>query len=157
MIINSLCNTCFQPYELLIEASEVELLKQIADESGHTAPCPRLCGGTINIVGDRTIAAMATDPRNRDPLRINGKELYQAVNGLGLPDELPLNKDVIELLLNTKVTSIVCNEIGGKYYLGEICFEGDRVMHLTSGPRGAQVLKITKMSQLGPLSPGNPL
>lgn len=147
MIIHSLCNTCFQPYELLVETSDVELLKQVSDELGHTSPCPRLCGGTINLVGDRTITEMTQDRRMRDPLRISGKELYQAINGLGLPDELPLTEDVVDLLLDSKVVVFSYNEVDGKFYLSEIVFAGGRSMHLTSGPRGAQILKITKVRE----------
>lgn len=144
MKINSLCNTCFQSYELLIEASDIDLLRQITDESGHTAKCPRLCGGTINVVGDRVISEMTLDRRIREPMQISGKELYRAVNGMGLRDEIPLSKDVVEMLLNTQLRSFELDMQDGKIYLTELKFEGGRTLHLTSGARGAQVLKITK-------------
>lgn len=145
MIINSLCNTCYQAYEILVEVSDVELIKQIrVDDTGHTAKCPRLCGGFINLVGDAVIDQMSQDPRLKDPIRISGKELYQAVNGLGLPDEVPMNKDTIEMLLKTQMESFAVDATNGKFYISELRFEGGRTLHLTSGPYGAQVLKITK-------------
>ena len=40
MIIPSLCNTCLQPYQILVEAHEVPLLKQIATDDGEACPAP---------------------------------------------------------------------------------------------------------------------
>ena len=143
MIVRSLCNTCFQPYELLLEASDLDLIKQVADEQGHTAPCPRLCGGRINLVGETNIGAMAG--MLKQPLHISGKQLYQAVNGLGLPDELPQSKIGLESLLKAnKVVDVVLEEWGGRFYLHELKLENGLVFHLASGAKGAQVLKVTQ-------------
>ena len=57
MIILSLCNSCLQPYQLLIQPSDTELVKQIASQDGHLCPCPRLCGGQINLVGSPLISS----------------------------------------------------------------------------------------------------
>lgn len=143
MIVRSLCNSCFQPYELLIEASDIDLLKQIADEAGHTAPCPRLCGGRINLVGEPVIDHMRT--KFRESMNITGKELYQAVNGLGLADEVP--KDITSLtsiLRANRVVGVDIEEVDNRFYLHELKLEGGVTFHLASGPRGAQVLKVTQ-------------
>lgn len=144
MIVRSFCNCCFQAYELMIQQSDLHLMKEIADETGHTAKCPRLCGGHINLVGSSEIESMMEGRRLQTPMRITGTQLYQAINGLGLPDEIPLNKDVVEMLLNTQIESFEIDTSSGVIYLSELRFAGGRVLHLTSGPRGAQVLKITK-------------
>ncbi len=145
MIINSLCNSCLQPYRILIEISDVELIKQISDENGITCKCPRLCGGRINLIGDPTISLMADDPRLKDPLHITGRELYCAVNGLGLPDEIPKSQDIVFALMKANtVEGISIEETNGRLYLHEINLQNGITIHLGSGAFGAQILKITK-------------
>ncbi len=145
MILNSLCNLCFQPYQILIEVSDISLIRQIAVEDGKLAPCPRLCGGFINMQGDETIEQMAKDPRLKNPMSLTGKELYKAVNGAGLPDEVPQSKETIEALLKAnKVVSTKLEELNGKYYLHEMVLENGLTLHLAAGLRGAHVIKVTK-------------
>lgn len=143
MIVHSVCNSCLQPYELILEASELPLIKQLTDESGHTTPCPRLCGGRINIVGDPTITEMGK--KLKAPMQISGRDLYQAVNGMGLPDEIPSSPELIQsLLLSEKVKKVSVEEHNGKFYLHEIQLSGGTTLHLSAGLKGAQVLKVTK-------------
>lgn len=153
MIVRSLCNTCFQPYELMLEVSELELIKQIADSQGHTATCPRLCGGRINLSGDPSIGAMAG--MLKQPLHLSGTQLYQAVNGMGLPDELPQTEiGIVSLLKANKVVDASVEEWGGRFFLNELHLEGGVVVHLASGTKGAQVLKITQERKDGARNPG---
>jgi hypothetical protein len=148
MIINSLCNSCLQPYTILVQSSDVHLLKQIADEAGHTCPCPRLCGGAINLIGDPIIDQMSEDRRLKDPINLTAKELYQAVGGMGLPDEVPKDLSVIRALLQASpVKNAMLEEVNGKFYLHELHLQDGVVIHLCSGGRGAQVLKITKTKE----------
>lgn len=143
MIIRSLCNSCFQPFELLIQPSDVELVKQLADEEGHTAPCPRLCGGRINLVGDPNIDGMRS--KLKEPIHVTGLQLFQAVNGLGLPDEVPKDEVTIDSILKTnRVLSIDLDRSGDSYYLLRLKLENGISIHFTGSPRGARVLKITK-------------
>lgn len=145
MILLSLCNSCFQPYQVLLQPSDVELVKQVADEGGQSCPCPRLCGGKINLIGDATISAMGKDRRLKDPIHITGRQLYQAVNGLGLPDEIPTDALVVDSLLKSnKLTGSVVEEVNGRLYLHELKLENGITIHLAAGQRGAQVLKMTK-------------
>lgn len=149
MIIMSLCNSCLQPYQVLVEPSDIPLIKQIADDTGHTCPCPRLCGGVINLVGDDTINAMVNDRRLKESVRITGKELYQAINGLGLPDEVPASFDTVEAMLRAFPTEkVVMQDVHGKVYLHEIHLKNEVVIHLGSGAHGAQVLKMTKKRRI---------
>jgi hypothetical protein len=145
VIIASLCNHCFQPFRLVVRPDEVSLLKQISDPDGLTCECPRKCGGRINLVGDDVLHAMAGDRRLREPVPLTGKELYKAVNGLGLPDEIPKSALLVEGLLTSKrVVGSHVEQVGEDFYLHELHFEGGAVMHLAAGARGAQVLKITE-------------
>ena len=145
MIVNSLCNTCMQAYQILVETRDISLLKQIATEDGTLCKCPRLCGGFINLVGDQTITAMTSDPRLKAPMKITGSELYKAVNGAGLPDEIPQSKETVEAILKAnKVVAAKVEDLDGRLYLHEVELEGGLVVHLASGLRGAQVLKVTK-------------
>jgi hypothetical protein len=155
VILFSLCNTCLQAYQILVETSDIELIKQVASDDGMTCKCPRLCGGRINLVGDDTIEAMSKDPRLREPMNISGKELYQAVNGLGLPDEVPKSIDTVSAILRAnKVRDFDLGEVAGKLYLHELRLEGGITLHLSSGPFGAQVLKMTKERSNGSGNPG---
>jgi hypothetical protein len=156
MMIHSFCNTCFQQYKLIIELSDIPLVKQISDEQGHTCPCPRLCGGTINLVGQPTIDEMFRGKQLKDPLQLTGKTLFKAVNGLGLPDEIPLEKNVVEsLLLTLRVTDVFIEEVHGNFYLHEIKLSGGLTVHLTHGAKGAHLFKITKeRKNVSECSPG---
>lgn len=150
MIIHALCNSCLQKFDLIVEPSQVHLVKEISDENGETCPCPRLCGGRINLFGDGLIQQMGAVPGLRDPISITGKQLYQAVNGLGLPDEIPKNREVIDSLLRSqKIVSTVIDELDGKVFIHELRLEDGLTIHLAAGLRGAQVFKITKETKNG--------
>lgn len=145
MIINSLCSSCLQSFTLIVETAEVPLVKEIASEDGNMCPCPRLCGGTINLTWDPVMKAMATDSRLKQSMNLTGKQLYQAIMGMGLPDEVPRTPDTIDSILRAnKVSSTSIEERDGKMYLHELHLENGYVVHLASGLKGAQVLKITK-------------
>lgn len=150
MIISALCNSCLQPFELRIEPAEVALVKQVASEDGTTCPCPKLCGGAINLVGDPTISAMAHDGRMREPSIITGKQLYQAIMGMGLPAEVPSSTEVVDAMFKAnRVVKIDAESNNGKVYLHEIHFENGVVVHLAAGIKGAQVLRMTKEGKNG--------
>lgn len=145
MIIQSLCNTCFQPYILLVEQSDQELLKQVATPDGQTCPCPRLCGGSINLVGDPTIKAMTKDRRLRAPMSLSVKELYRAVHGAGLPEEVPKSETLVKSLLRgMEVKSAKTSQANGLIYLHELHLCDGSIIHLSSGPLGAVVVKVTQ-------------
>jgi len=141
----SLCNSCHQTYQIMVGVQEVDLIRKIADEQGHTCPCPRLCGGHINLVGDSVIDDTMKDRRLRDPLKISGTELFKAVKGLGLPDEIEVHPEVLGPMLTAcKVKDYKLERTFGKVYLSELILDNGITVHLTSGPHGAQVLKLTK-------------
>jgi len=145
VILNALCNSCLQPLQILIEGSDAPLIRQIADENGTTCKCPRLCGGHINLIGDPTIEQMANDPRLKTPMKITAKELYKAVNGAGLPDEVSISKETLDALLKAgKVVGTKLEDAHGKLYLHELLLDNGLTIHLASGLRGSQVLKVTK-------------
>lgn len=150
MIICALCNSCLTPFQLMIEPGEVALVKQIASEDGTTCPCPKLCGGAINLVGDPTISAMAADGRMREPYTVTGKQLYQAVLGMGLPAEVPKSFEVVDAMFKAnRVVKIDAETHNGKVYIHEIHFENGVIIHLASGTKGAQVLRMTKEGKNG--------
>ncbi len=142
MIIHSACATCLRSFSLMIEPADVSLVKEIADDDGDSCPCPSMCGGTINLVGPPKV------PENvqlKDTINLTGRQLYQAVNGLGLPDELPRTGETVEAaLFSNTVTKAVIEEHQGKVYLHELHLDTGDVLHLASGSKGAQVFKIVK-------------
>lgn len=154
MMILSLCNTCLQSYQITVGLTERDLIRRIADDAGHTCPCPRLCGGSINLVGDSTITASISDPRLKSPMRISGTELFKAVKGLGLPDEIEMHIELIGPMLKTGVKDYKLEKVFDKIYLTELKLENGITLHLTSGPHGAQVLKMTKERAHGSGNPG---
>jgi hypothetical protein len=144
MILFSLCNSCLQPFQIRLEMGEVHLMKQIVDADG-LCMCPRLCGGKINLVQEQSFVDWAKDPRLKPEMTMSGKELFQAVNGMGLPDEIPKDPVVLEaLLLATPLTSVVIEGDDKSIYLHELHLANGVVIHLTSGQRGARVMKVTK-------------
>lgn len=144
MMVQALCNTCFQVYEIRVEPDDAHLLRKLVDES-LLAECPRLCGGKINMRRNEQVSMLANDPRLKPPLPLTVNELFKAVNGAGLPDEVPTSTEVVEALLQLhKVTDVVTSKDSSKVYVHELHLENGAVIHLASGIRGALVLKITK-------------
>lgn len=144
MIVFSLCQKCLQPFELNIQPGDVHLIKQISTHEGMMAPCPRQCGGGINLVGDQVVDALAGD-HLKSIMKITGTELYQAVNGMGLPDEIPHEAGIVtSLLVANRVRAVVTEKANGKTYLHEIILDNGYTIHLAAGARGAHVLKVTK-------------
>jgi hypothetical protein len=144
VILHTLCNSCLQPFRILVEPSEIELVKQVTKE-GSMCECPRKCGGLVSLAGGNVLSEMAKDPRLKEPMSLTGTQLFKAINGLGLPDEIPKNADVVKAFLKAhKVLDINVEEHAGKFYLHEIQLEGGITLHLSAGLKGAQLLKITK-------------
>jgi hypothetical protein len=153
VIIRSLCQSCLQPFTITVQGSDAHLVRQLS-EDGLTAACPRLCGGRINLVGDPVIAQMSVDRRLKEPLSLTVTELYRAVNGMGLPDEVPKSFTVIKALFKANpLKAVDLEEVDGKFYLHELHLDDGVVVHLAAGSRGAQILKITKERDNGSGSP----
>jgi hypothetical protein len=144
MIIAALCNGCLQRYDLSMEPGDTDLMKTMMDDS-LTVACPRLCGGRINVVNSVGIMTMASTPGLKQPMSLTARELFRAVNGGGLPSEIVKDPVVIQALLKSSpVVEAVVEEVNGKVYLHELKLAVGTTIHLASGLRGAQVLKITK-------------
>jgi hypothetical protein len=143
MITRSLCDKCLQVYEINSEPSDTHLMKELVGDD-LTCPCPRLCGGKINILSSVN-ASKIEGLQLKDAMHLTAKELFKAVKGGGLPDEIPKSVDVVELLFKaSKVREVRIQVLGNRLYMHEIHFENNNVIHLSSGHRGAEILKITK-------------
>lgn len=141
-MIHTMCPTCRQSYRLMLSSREHELLQQIASSDGTECDCPRLCGGKIPLVGPTKVDE-AVPPR--DPITLSGAELYRAVNGMGMADEIPKNRETVEALIKAnRASGVIVEEAGGRFYLHELHLENGLVVHLAAGLRGAEVLKITR-------------
>lgn len=146
MIIHSLCNTCFQRYELRIHPGDVNLMKMLTDQDG-LGVCPRLCGGKINLQtpSDEALRALAQHPMLKEPVVLSAQELFKAVKGGGMPDEIPKSMELVVALLKSSPVVGVNAEFDGKdVYLREIALENGTSIHLTAGRLGAHVLKVTR-------------
>lgn len=141
MIILSACELCFSRFQILVDPEDVELIKQISD--GTHCSCPRLCGGRINLVGGDPLDGM--NGILKDRLSLTAKELYRAINGAGLPDEIQKDPIIVRsLIMSNKVTAVDVEDLDGKIYLHRIDLDGGTQIHLGTGLRGAQVVKVTK-------------
>lgn len=134
------CQNCRQSYNLLLTSEDAHLLDQIRD-SETTCPCPRLCGSSVSLVESGDLQRGEWE----HPVTLTGQELYRAVNGMGLPDEVPHDPIVVDSLLKSgKVTRTLMEDIGGRLYLHEISLDNGATIHFSSAAKGACVLKITK-------------
>lgn len=142
MILFTLCNSCLQPFQVTIRPEDKALVESLPDKDG-LAPCPRQCGGKISF--DHEIQDFAKDKRLRKPLHVTGKELYQAVHGMGLPDEVTDDPDIIEALFKAnRIASVKMEQAMGRLFMHEILLDNGMVVHLSAGAKGAQVLKVTR-------------
>ena len=160
MIILSMCNSCMSRFEILVEPKQVHLIKAVSDKKGTVAKCPRLCGGMINLVGSPGLDSVWKSAKGKAfkaPLKITALELYQAIGGLGLPDEVANDPDVMKsMLLSSRIVGVDLEKESSNdtYYLHEIRLENGVTFHLGSGLRGASVIKMTKEMHRAVQRPG---
>jgi len=142
MFLITICNSCYARFDVTIAPETSHLLAQMADEDG-LAPCPRHCGGKINMTGDVTITSIAQE--QKEQVHLTTMELYRAIHGAGLPDEIPKSGELVEAMLKThKVKDALVEEVGDRIFVHELVLENGSTIHLTAGGRGAQVLKVTR-------------
>ena len=143
MVLSTLCNGCHERFDIIVAPDSGHLIAQLANEEGVTE-CPRHCGGKILLTGGEAmqlLAAAETGPHTH----LNAVELYRAIHGAGLPDEIPKSGELVEAMLKThKVKDATVEEVGDRIYLHELVLENGSIIHLTAGGRGAQVLKVTR-------------
>jgi hypothetical protein len=142
VIFDALCNSCLQPFVVTVGPDEKQLVQGELDADGHCA-CPRLCGGKL-LLGDAA-NKVREGAQLAKPLHLTGTELFQAIHGLGLPDEVTDDPDLVEALLKTNpVTGAKLEQVMGRVFLHELHLANGMVVHLTAGARGAQLLKVTR-------------
>ena len=143
MIKYSLCNTCFQGYEIQVYPDTTHLLRDLIEEDG-CCPCPKDCGGRVNLLDSPEIKALATDPRLVS-IQLDIKEFFRAVMGAGLPDEIPTSPEAVDALLRThRVVKTEVHQVGKFIALSRLVLENGLSLHLASGHGTAIILKITK-------------
>jgi hypothetical protein len=144
--IHSLCNSCLQAYDLEFTSVDKDLIGQIEVQAGM-ARCPRHCGGLINIGPVQEFKHVVTEGNRlfKDPIHLTAQELYAAIYGNGLPDEIPRDIDVVEsLMIAHKVVGTTLEMAPtGEIYLHSLKLSNDVTVHLGGG-MGPRVVKITK-------------
>lgn len=151
MKIGSVCNSCFQLYSLVIEPEDTELLGTFTE--GQLAPCPRQCGGRINVTAVKELKVPKESRMYKEPIEITVKELHAAIFGNGLPDEIPRDPLVVEsMLLSHRIKSVELRDSGpikgAAIYLDSVLLENGVRVHLGGG-MGARVVKLTKEAPNG--------
>lgn len=140
MIDNGLCNSCFQRYVLTVRPQERGLLTW--DENNLLA-CARGCGGKV-LFGQDAVS-MAEGAQLATPLHVTATEYYKALGGMGLPDEVTDDPDIIEALLKAhRVLEVKLEQAMGRIFIHEVQLENGMTVHLSAGAKGAQVLKVTR-------------
>lgn len=146
MIQKSLCTRCFQAYVITIEAGDKALYAQMQDDGSiikNLISCPRKCGGFITPLNSDDIRLKA--PVFAYALSLTVPELYKAVNGAGLPDEVPKDLDAINaLLLVHRVNETMLEEVGRQFLLHGLKLSNGFTIHLGCSPKGPCIVKITK-------------
>jgi len=143
MILCTLCNSCHECFDIVIAPDMGHLIAQLANEDG-VAECPRHCGGKILLTGGQAMQLLAQAEKGPHT-NLTAVELYRAIHGAGLPDEIPKSGELVEAMLKThKVKDAIVEEVGERIYLHELLLENGSIIHLTAGGRGAQVLKVTR-------------
>lgn len=136
MRIELMCNSCAQRFSVWVKGEQDKnLINSITKEDGLIT-CPRLCGGQVTSMDVRA-------PGMKDAMSLTAQELFTAVQGAGLRDELEKNPYVIEALLKAGIKSVDIETHQDKIYIHEIKVNGSTI-HLTAGIKGAMVLKVTK-------------
>lgn len=145
MILRAICNSCYQRYEItggLDMKTSTAMISQLTDEAGMGI-CPRQCGGKINLTNDATIDAVGE--YLKEPLHLTVTELFQAIGGMPLPDEVPQSVETLTaMLLAHRAVGATMEDSNGRVYLHELKLDNGCTIHLCAGGRGAQVLKITR-------------
>jgi hypothetical protein len=138
---NGLCNSCFQRYVLTVRPQERGLLAGYEDKG--LLDCARGCGGKV--IFGQDAAAMAEGAQLAPPLHVTATEYYKALGGMGLPDEVTDDPDLIEALFKAhRVDSVMLELAMGRIFIHEIRLENGMTVHLSAGAKGAQVLKVTR-------------
>jgi hypothetical protein len=148
MIIRSVCNSCYQRYEIVCTTDvkvSTAMLAQLMDEAGMGV-CPRGCGGRINLTNDATIDAVGA--YLKEPLHLTVTQLFQAAGGMPLPDEIPPSHETVSsLLIANKIEQVTLEDYNGRLFVHELHLSNCCIIHLCAGGRGAQVLKVTRRLQ----------
>jgi hypothetical protein len=132
------CATCKSAFEIRFEKpSDISLLSHMLVNGQVDCVCPRKCTGRI--------AQQAQFAEGVFPLSVTVQELFQAVSGMPLPDEVPKSAIfVLSLLKSERVLEARCEEEGGSIFLHSITLTNGCTIHLCASGRGPQVLKITR-------------
>lgn len=151
MAIRSICNSCFQAFEIACApqnpADDSVVSAMLADGLlvEGMLPCPKGCGGRINFFADETIDQLVLGPNMREPLSLTVAELYKALHGGGLPEEIPKSAEVVDALLRANmIASADVEERSGRVYLHVLRLSNGLNIHLSPGVYGAQVTKIVR-------------
>lgn len=149
MIQKSLCSRCYQAFIISFENGDSVLFEQMQPEYtkdkpiGNWVVCPRKCGGFLTPLNDAEVRLKS--PAFSHAMSVTVKELYKAVFGGGLPDEVPKDLDAINaLLLVHRVNETILEEVNGFFYLHGLKLNNGFTVHLGGSPHGACIVKITK-------------
>lgn len=138
----TVCNTCIHGFEVVVTPEDSSLFESLVGAT-KTCKCPKLCGGSILLTNDYLLIDMY-DKVDRKT-RITASELYKAVHGVGLPDEIVKDAIVVESLLKANlIDAVKTEERNGRVYIHEIALDNGVSLHLAAGSAGAVVFKITK-------------
>lgn len=142
-MITLACLTCHLALQISGEHSELDYLVGMrSDWYPDRYPCPR-SGCESSMVLTDTIEPAALS--KLEIHHLNPQEAYQALHGMGLPEERHCNdKAVLLALVGRTVKSVETQDLGGanRTVLHSITLDNDCRIYVGSSPFGALVYRI---------------
>ena len=118
-------------------------------EGGY--PCVRQCGAKMTRIpgGEWETWKSSHDEGILKLYELSMAELFRAMSGFGLPDELQVEPEYVKaLLLSNPITDLLLQRSdSGRTVIKRLDLKNGLSIHLASSPRGATVYKITRGDQ----------
>ena len=137
------CDVCSSVWSVLDDEEAEKLLVQHKHWINHPRMCPQ-CGGTVVV----TTVALVGYLRAQGVAvpELTASEAFSALCGLGLPEQIGHEPEVVEaLLLAHRVTGVeVAKSPSGRTLLKSLTLANGVTIHLISNVSGAGVLKIVR-------------
>ena len=106
------------------------------------------CKGPMTRVDGETLEQLKQESTQRllSVITLNPEEFFRALCGLGLPDELGCEPEIVKsLLLSNKIVDVGIFPLGTKRtVLTQMYLDNGLCIHLASSPAGPVVFKVTR-------------
>lgn len=137
------CDSCHSGFRVIED--DIDRARMLIGESSDVGKvvCPR-CAAALGRY--REIEVDGTVMRRLKVTDLTTDEMYAALNGFGLPEEVQCSRRrVQEVLENTKIKKVVGRDTAaGRFVIDSILFEDNKRMYLGASSEGAVVYRISE-------------